>query len=78
MLLACRPEDSITHLVVCNNFLVLAMKHGVLMRLDLEHAEDTDSMYTLDIIPIYISPQEGVYWSYCLGQSLCQLAGLLA
>ncbi|XP_052234264.1 vacuolar protein sorting-associated protein 18 homolog [Dreissena polymorpha] len=39
-----KPEDSITHLVVCNNFLVLAMKHGVLMRLDLEHAEDTDKV----------------------------------
>ncbi|WAR03107.1 VPS18-like protein, partial [Mya arenaria] len=37
-----QPDEPITHLVVCNNFLVLVMNHGVLMRLDLEHADDTD------------------------------------
>ena len=40
-----RPEEPITHLVVCNNFLVMAMSHGVIMRLDLEHADDQERMY---------------------------------
>ncbi|XP_060604108.1 vacuolar protein sorting-associated protein 18 homolog isoform X2 [Ruditapes philippinarum] len=37
-----KPEEPITHLAVCNNFLVMAMSHGVIMRLDLEHADEQE------------------------------------
>ena len=40
---SCRPDEPITHLTVCNNFLVMAMTNGVIMRLDLEHADEPDS-----------------------------------
>lgn len=41
-----RPEEPISHLVVCNNFLVMAMTHGVIMRLDLEHADEQERTFT--------------------------------
>ena len=40
-----RPDDAISHLTVCNNFLVMAMTNGVIMRLDLEHADEPDSKF---------------------------------
>ncbi|KAL4225031.1 Vacuolar protein sorting-associated protein 18 like protein [Mactra antiquata] len=37
-----KPESPITHLTVCDNFLVMAMSGGILMRLHLEHPEDSE------------------------------------
>lgn len=37
-----KPEEPITHLMVCNNFLVMAMSQGTMMRLDLEHPDDQE------------------------------------
>ncbi|XP_071119989.1 vacuolar protein sorting-associated protein 18 homolog [Mytilus edulis] len=39
-----KPPNPITHLVVCNNFLVMAMSSNILLRLDLEHPEQPDEV----------------------------------
>ncbi|XP_041365438.1 vacuolar protein sorting-associated protein 18 homolog isoform X2 [Gigantopelta aegis] len=39
-----KPPDAITHLAVCNNFLVMAMSSNVLLRLDLEHPDMPDEV----------------------------------
>ncbi|KAK3096988.1 hypothetical protein FSP39_005437 [Pinctada imbricata] len=39
-----KPPDPITHLAVCNNFLVMAMSNNVLLRLDLEHPDQPDEV----------------------------------
>ncbi|CAC5391949.1 VPS18 [Mytilus coruscus] len=39
-----KPPSPITHLVVCNNFLVMAMNSNILLRLDLEHPEQPDEV----------------------------------
>uniref|UniRef100_A0A0B7BPA0 Pep3/Vps18 beta-propeller domain-containing protein n=1 Tax=Arion vulgaris TaxID=1028688 RepID=A0A0B7BPA0_9EUPU len=39
-----KPPDPITHLVVANNFLIMAMSSNVLMRLDLEHPDEPDEV----------------------------------
>ena len=50
-----RPDDAISHLTVCNNFLVMAMTNGVIMRLDLEHADEPDSKFvSFNPIRIYL------------------------
>ena len=33
------PPDPITHLAVCNNYLVMAMSSNILLRIDLEHPD---------------------------------------
>lgn len=42
LLLMSRPQDPITHLVVANNFLVMAQSSNILLRLDLEHPDQPD------------------------------------
>ncbi|XP_069109685.1 vacuolar protein sorting-associated protein 18 homolog [Argopecten irradians] len=37
-----KPPDPITHMAVCNNFLVISMTSNILLRLDLEHPETPD------------------------------------
>lgn len=39
-----KPPNPITHLVVCNNFLVMSMNSNILLRLDLEHPEQPDEV----------------------------------
>ncbi|KAH9519313.1 Vacuolar protein sorting-associated protein 18 like protein [Bulinus truncatus] len=39
-----KPPDPITHLVVANNFLVMAMSSNILLRLDLEHPDQPDEV----------------------------------
>ncbi|CAG5120863.1 unnamed protein product, partial [Candidula unifasciata] len=39
-----KPPDQITHLVVANNFLVMAMSSNLLMRLDLDHPDEPDEV----------------------------------
>lgn len=39
-----KPPDPITHLAVCNNFLVISMTSNILLRLDLEHPETPDEV----------------------------------
>lgn len=39
-----KPPNPITHLVVCNNFLVMAMNSNILLRLDIEHPEQPDEV----------------------------------
>ncbi|ESO97284.1 hypothetical protein LOTGIDRAFT_214111 [Lottia gigantea] len=39
-----KPPDQLTHLVVSNNFLVMAMNSNILLRLDLEHPEQPDEV----------------------------------
>ncbi|KAL5007275.1 hypothetical protein ScPMuIL_016081 [Solemya velum] len=39
-----KPPDPISHLTVCNNFLVMAMTSNILLRLDLEHPEQPDEV----------------------------------
>ena len=36
------PPDPITHLAVCNNYLVMAMSSNILLRIDLEHPDTPD------------------------------------
>ncbi|CAH1786190.1 unnamed protein product [Owenia fusiformis] len=38
------PPDPITHLCVCNNFLVMAMSTNILLRIDLEHPDTPDEV----------------------------------
>ncbi|XP_074661920.1 vacuolar protein sorting-associated protein 18 homolog [Tubulanus polymorphus] len=39
-----RPPDPITHLVASNNFLVIAMRTNVLLRIDLDHPDNPDEV----------------------------------
>ncbi|CAL1534740.1 unnamed protein product [Lymnaea stagnalis] len=39
-----KPPDSITHFVVSNNFLIMAMSSNILLRLDLEHPDQPDEV----------------------------------
>ncbi|XP_055900557.1 vacuolar protein sorting-associated protein 18 homolog isoform X1 [Biomphalaria glabrata] len=39
-----KPQDPITHLVVANNFLVMAQSSNILLRLDLEHPDQPDEV----------------------------------
>ncbi|XP_055957733.1 vacuolar protein sorting-associated protein 18 homolog [Patella vulgata] len=39
-----KPPDQLTHLVVSNNFLVMAMSSNILLRLDLEHPDQPDEV----------------------------------
>ncbi|KAK3612565.1 hypothetical protein CHS0354_024553 [Potamilus streckersoni] len=50
-----KPEEPVTHLVVCNNFLVMAMSNGQIMRLDLDHPDGEDK------VEIHKSGEDKVY-----------------
>ncbi|XP_046364864.1 vacuolar protein sorting-associated protein 18 homolog isoform X1 [Haliotis rufescens] len=39
-----KPPDIITHLDVCNNFLVMVMSSNIMLRLDLEHPDNPDEV----------------------------------
>ncbi|KAJ8299391.1 hypothetical protein KUTeg_023451 [Tegillarca granosa] len=39
-----KPPDPITHIVVCNNFLIMSMNTNILLRLDLEHPDTPDEV----------------------------------
>lgn len=56
VLLVCvsRPPDPITHLTVCNNFLVMAMSSNILLRLDLEHPDQPDGKHSSFYLYIYL------------------------
>lgn len=50
-----KPDDSITHLTVSNNFLVMAMANGIIMRLDLEHPDEPER------VEIFKAGEEKIY-----------------